>query len=56
MPLGIPRVVTGSTPARSAVVGLAAGVGVGMGYMECKYKFDAIAKAEKDTTYPDRVG
>ena len=32
--------------ARSAVTGLGAGIGVGMGYTECKHEFDAVSKAQ----------
>ena len=35
----------GSPAARSAITGLGAGVGVGMGYTDCKVEFDTIAKA-----------
>ena len=32
---------------RSAITGLGAGVGVGMGYTDCKHEFDIIAKESK---------
>jgi hypothetical protein len=40
---------TGAPSARASVLGLGAGVGVGMGYSDCKYEFDDIAKAEKES-------
>ena len=38
-------VFAGAPWSRSAITGLGAGVGVGMGYTDCKHEFDAIAKA-----------
>ncbi|KOO28198.1 hypothetical protein Ctob_000828 [Chrysochromulina tobinii] len=37
-----------SPSARSSIVGLGCGVGVGMGYTDCKVEFDTIAKIEKE--------
>ena len=39
--------LAGGPAARSAITGLGAGVGVGMGYTDCKVEFDTIAKANK---------
>lgn len=45
---GLAAVILFRSPAaRSAVTGLGAGVGVGMGYTDCKHEFDIIDKTSK---------
>lgn len=36
--------VAGTPVARSAIAGLGAGIGIGMGYTDCKHEFDQMAK------------
>ena len=36
----------GSPAVRSSIAGLGCGIGVGMGYTECKVEFDSLAKGE----------
>ncbi|KAL1523600.1 hypothetical protein AB1Y20_018536 [Prymnesium parvum] len=44
---GLAAMILFRTPAaRSACFGIGAGIGVGMGYTDCKYTFDCIAKEQ----------
>ena len=37
---------TGTPVARSAIAGMGAGIGIGMGYTDCKHEFDQMAKEQ----------